>query len=414
MDRPFHFSVLRYINWLCLLILFLSVIQTQAQYDSIYVDGRWRTFLVHLPPEYGSAQDTLFSLILAMHGGFGSAYNMENQSQLSAKADTAANPFIVVYPEGVKSPSGIRTWNAGDCCGYARDNDIDDVHFISVLIDTLLNRYAIDYRRVYATGMSNGGMMSYRLAAELTLKLAAIAPVASSMTLDGPWTPSRPMPIIHFHSYQDENVPYYGGVGNGFSDHYNPPVDSVLNVWAGLNGCTVNNDTVYHETGEYLFKVWTQCDNDADIHLYVTYDGGHSWPGGEKGSIFGDPPSEKINADDLMWSFFLQHPAEGNTSVLPNTISDVGTFRLWPNYPNPFNPETVIRYTLSGGDNSPVEVRLAVYDVLGRFIKTLVKERQLAGTYSVSFNAGNLPSGVYYLRLEAGKRQQVRKMVLMR
>jgi len=271
-------------------------------------------------------------------------------------------------------------------------------------------QHAIDDRRVYGTGMSNGGMMCYRLAEELTYRLAAIAPVAATMTLDGPWNPSRPMPIIHFHSYLDENVPYYGGVGDGFSNHYNPPVDSVLNVWAGLNGCAVNNDTVYHQNGEYLFKTWTQCDNDADIHLYVTYDGGHSWPGGEKGSIFGDPPSEKINADDLMWDFFQQHPADGNTSVIRDENNHPVIYRLSPNYPNPFNPSTAIAYRLSVVCN----VKLTVYNIAGQKIKMLVNQQQAAGAYTVTFDGNHLPSGVYYYRLQAGRFEKTRKMVLLK
>jgi len=382
---------------------------TYAQYDSIYVDGRWRTFLTHLPPQYDAAQDTLYSLILALHGAFGSAYNLEYQSQLSQKADTAANPFIVVYPEGVKSPADVRTWNAGDCCGYAGDNNIDDVAFISALIDTLLNRYQIDYRRVYATGMSNGGMMSYRLAAELTAKLAAIGTVASTMTLDGPWTPSRPIPIIHFHSYLDENVPYYGGVGNGFSDHYNPPVDSVLNEWSALNGCANENDTLYHETGEYLFKVWTQCNNNADINCYVTYDGGHSWPGGKRPSVFSDPPSDKINADDLMWAFFLEHPADDGTSTLTDPEQAPLRFVLYQNYPNPFNSTTIIKYKLQISDH----VELSIYDLSGRKITVLIDEKQPAGSYRLEFNAAGLSSGIYFCELKIGGARNVRKMVLL-
>ncbi|MHB2151140.1 T9SS type A sorting domain-containing protein [Calditrichota bacterium LG25] len=394
--------------FISILVLFIAR-ATHAQYDSIYVDDRWRTFLTHLPPQYDSGQDTLYSVILALHGGYGNAYNMENTTQLSQKADTAANPFIVVYPEGVKSPLGVRTWNAGWCCGYAMDNHIDDVRFISTLIDTLLARYRIDKDRVYATGLSNGGMMSFRLAAELTWKLAAIAPVAASMTLEGPWNPTRAMPIIHFHSYLDEDVPYYGGVGSGSSDHYNPPVDSVLNEWSALNGCANENDTLYHEVGEYLFKVWTQCNNDADIHSYVTYDGGHSWPGGQQGSIFGDPPSEKINANDLMWAFFLEHPANHGTSIVKEKSMVTRNFKLYQNYPNPFNPLTQIRYSISRQSH----VKLTVYNLAGRQIQVLVDQKLSAGTYVTSFNGASLANGIYFARMEAdGYRSSIKLLLI--
>lgn len=391
------------------IIFFSMVCSAYAQYDSIYVDSRWRTFHTHLPPQYDAGQDTLYSLILALHGGFGNAYNMENLTQLSQKADTAVNPFIVVYSEGIKSPAGVRTWNAGYCCGYAQDNNINDVGFISALIDTLLNHYRIEEKRVYASGISNGGMLSFRLAAELTPTLAAIAPVASSMTLDGPWAPTQPMPIIHFHSYLDENVPYYGGVGSGFSDHYNPPVDSVLNEWSELNGCATENDTLYHEMDEYLFKVWAQCNNEADIQSYVTYDGGHSWPGGEKGSAFGDPPSEKINANDLLWVFFLDHPADEGTSILTDHSDVLYNFVLYQNFPNPFNPETTIKYQLQTANH----VELSIYNLLGQKISSLVNEDQVAGLYQVYFKTAGFSSGVYFYELKMNGFRQVRKMVLL-
>ncbi len=215
------------IVFLCfsLLIILTTAGQVFSQYDSIFFDGRYRTYLLHLPSGY-NGNDPL-AMIIAMHGGFGSAANLQNQSQLSVKAD--ASNFIVVYPEGVKSPLKIRTWNAGWCCGWASRTNVNDVGFISALIDTLIEKYAVDAKRVYATGMSNGGFMAYRLACELPDKIAATAPVAASMSMTD-CTPSRPVPVIHFHSYLDKNAPYPGGIGEGPSDHYNPPQDSVMNA----------------------------------------------------------------------------------------------------------------------------------------------------------------------------------------
>ena len=161
-------------------IAFFTYSISFAQYDSIHFDGYNRTYLLHLPSGY-SGMDSI-PLVIAMHGGFGSADNLQNQSQLSIKAD--AENFIVVYPEGVKGGVlNIRTWNAGWCCGFASLLKINDVGFIDALLDTLINQYSIDTNRIYATGMSNGGFMSYRLACELSDRIAAIAPVASSMSL---------------------------------------------------------------------------------------------------------------------------------------------------------------------------------------------------------------------------------------
>jgi len=397
------------------IVLLLNSIAAYAQYDSLYVDNRWRTFLVHLPPAYQTQPDTLFPLLLAMHGGFGSAYNLQDQSALSEKADTTVTPFVVVYPEGVRSLIGIRSWNAGSCCGYARDNDINDVGFISTLIDTLLSRYRIDQREVYATGISNGGMLSFRLAVELAGKIAAIAPVAGALVVDGPWSPERPVPVIQFHSYLDENVPFYGGEGGGFSNEPYPPADSVLNVWSGLSGCGVENDTLFHEVGEYLFKTWTQCNDNADIQLYVTYDGGHSWPGGREGFPGADPPSEKINADNLMLPFFLDHPLGGSLSTGHNKVRPQRSFEIYQNYPNPFNPRTLIRFDLARAG----AIELSIFNARGRRVRALVSGVMGPGHYEAVWDGrddegADLSSGVYLYRLRTGSDLELRKMLLTR
>lgn len=312
------------LNHLLFILFTLLFGKGYAQYDSISVGGISRTYQLHLPPNYDGSED--LPIIIAMHGGFGNGPQLEIQSQLSVKADE--ENFIVVYPEGVQGFLNIRTWNAGACCGYAADNDVDDVGFIDALLDSLMASYSIDSLRVYATGMSNGGFMSYRLACELSNRIAAIAPVAASMTMSE-CSPFYEVPIIHFHSYLDSNVPYDGGVGSGFSSHYNPPVDSVLNVWASINNCQITNDTLV-DNGEYTHVVWDNCDCTYSIEYYITLDGGHSWPGGQ--SVLGDLPSEYINANDLMWEFFQQYTLECEQILeLIETPTEKQEVKIYPN-----------------------------------------------------------------------------------
>lgn len=272
--------------------------------SSITVDGRMRTYIVNLPPNYYEASD--FSLVIGLHGGGGSGEQFETSTNLTSKANVAK--FIVVYPDGVQNTSLLkaRTWNAGACCDYASDNNINDVKFISELIDKLLADYKINPKKVYATGHSNGGMLSYRLACELSNKIAAIAPNASTMVLTQPCAATRPVPVLHMHSILDNNVPYKGGVGSGFSDHYNPPIDSVLNVWQSKNQCAQPAKVIV-DNSSYKFTKWYDCLNNVNIHYYLTKDGGHSWPGGAPGSLVGDIPSSVINANDLLWEFFQQY-----------------------------------------------------------------------------------------------------------
>jgi polyhydroxybutyrate depolymerase len=271
---------------------------------SLTIDGLARTYTLNLPPNYYEADG--FSLVIAMHGGGGSADQFESTSLLTTKANAAK--FIVVYPEGVQSDGLLkaRTWNAGSCCDYAVEKNINDVKYISELITVLLSTYKIDPRKVYATGHSNGGMMSYRLACELSPKIAAIAVSGCTLMVTQPCNPEHPVPVLHMHSFLDENVPYQGGVGVGPSKAYMHPVDSGLTVFSTINACSNKAQVVDDNTG-YKLTRWTNCSNTVTIDWYMTKDGGHAWPGGLPGSGMGDTPSTAISANELLWAFFQQH-----------------------------------------------------------------------------------------------------------
>lgn len=317
------------------------------------------------------------SLVIAMHGGFGSANNIQNQSQLSLKADTAN--FIVVYPEGVQVGAlNIRTWNAGWCCGYASNNNIDDVGFIDQLIDTMLARYNIDSTRIYATGMSNGGFMSYRLACELSHRIAAIAPVAASMSVTS-CSPVRSVPIISFHSYQDSNVPYEGGVGSGPSNHYNAPQDSVLDAWAQMNTCQSLRDTI-HQGSDFTEIHWMDCSCSSEIIQLVTEDGGHSWPGGNS-TVVGDPTSQVVDANFRMWKFFQEHTLECPTTA--SIEESRAESRLL--YPNPVQNELHI-------PSKNVNKQGKIIDTKGKVI--------WEGKLPKNLDVSSFDRGKYYLLVE--------------
>ena len=150
-------------------------------------------------------------LVIGLHGGIGSGVQFADNSRFDKLAE--ANGFLVVYPDGVGTGLGgddLRTWNAGACCGSAARQDVDDVAFLSALIDELAGRYRIDADRTYALGHSNGAMMSYRLACELSDKIVAIGMVSGSRTLDA-CEPSQPVSVIQVHGTGDQNVPIEGG-----------------------------------------------------------------------------------------------------------------------------------------------------------------------------------------------------------
>jgi len=371
---------------LTFLLLFFGIIPGFSQYDSILHNSINRTYLLHLPTSYIPGNN--MSLIIAMHGGFGWGTQLQNQSQLSTKSDNAG--FIVVYPEGVKSPFGIRTWNAGGCCGYAMNNNIDDVGFLSNLIDTLVAAYSIDTQRIYATGMSNGAFMSYRLACERSDKIAAIAPVAGSMNVNA-CNPTRGVPVIHFHSYQDNNVPYQGGIGSGTSNHYNPPLDSVLNSWAQVNNCYVNNDTIINNQ-DYTHVNFKSCSCGNELNLYLTHDGGHSWPGGLATSS-GDPASTILSANDLMWSFFQEHTLVCSTT---NTDSKAATKEKLQVYPNPVTGQATFEIPDFSGDNYQFEIS----DTYGKkYYPEIIKNKK-----GFSMNKENLLPGIYLFKITNAER----------
>jgi polyhydroxybutyrate depolymerase len=176
------------------------------------LDGRTRTYLV-----------------LVLHGGGQSPRSAEKMSGMSAKADK--ENFLVVYPSGTGRLSSMPTWNSGACCSHAMKNNVDDVAFLRALISKLEEDYAVDRKRVFVTGISNGGMMSYRLACELADKIAAIAPVEGAQ--DTPCHPSSPLSVVIFHGTADRLVPFSGGttpfqIGSKRSD---TPVAETVSLW---------------------------------------------------------------------------------------------------------------------------------------------------------------------------------------
>lgn len=263
------------------------------------VEGYSRYFLLNLPPNYYESSD--FPLVIALHGAGGSALQCERDYKLTEKANS--KNYVIVYPEGVRSDGVLRfrTWNAGGCCDFAAQNNVDDVGFINLLIDKLIANYKVNPQRIYITGMSNGAMMAYRLACEIPEKIAAIAPVSGTMVTTSPCNPSRAVPVLHIHSELDKKVPPLGGYG--IAGYYFPPADSVLKVWSAVDTCDSTEPTVsVFET--YTRYQWQNSRTNLHIEYYLTKDGGHAWPGGIKSRDRADDPSTAVNANDLIWEFF--------------------------------------------------------------------------------------------------------------
>jgi len=265
--------------------------------------GRERAYLVHLPPAIGNSP---LPLVLVLHGGGGNAASAAKMTGMSALTDKENS--IVVYPDGTgRLEDKLPTWNSGNCCGYALDNNVDDVGFIRALIEKLQRDYPIDAQRVYATGISNGGMMSYRLACELSDKIAAIAPVAGALNVE--CKPTQPVSVIAFHGTNDQNVPYNGGAGSKSIDPHPRTDQSVayaMAFWSQRDSCgaTPTRD----ERGSIVHDTYASCTNGTGVELYTVKGGGHAWPSGDRLTVLLDAPTQEISASELMWEFFKQHP----------------------------------------------------------------------------------------------------------
>jgi len=174
-----------------------------------------RSFLLHIPP--GKAPDEPLPLVVVLHGAFSTAHQTEVETGFSELADR--ENFLVVYPEGIGLFGLLQHWNAGHCCGKAAADEVDDVAFVAKTIATTIERMNVDRQRIYMAGMSNGGMLTYRYAAEKGDDLAAIAVVSGALgSRNGdklpPWRmpiPTRPLPVIIFHGDTDRHIPVDGG-----------------------------------------------------------------------------------------------------------------------------------------------------------------------------------------------------------
>ncbi len=268
-----------------------------------------RYYRVHVPQLYNSKVPT--PLIVSMHGGGGdmTIQSSDEYYKLNTKSDK--DGFIVVYPNGYsKFKSGrLATWNAGNCCAWARDEKIDDIGFIKEVLKKVSGQMNVDARRVYAIGMSNGAMMAYRLACDagsLFRGIAAVAGTDNTISCSSP----APMSVLHIHAKNDDHVLFYGGAGKTFRDDSKvtnfTSVPSTIQKWTSIDKCEGVAVKTIDKKGAYC-ELYSKCQGGKHIQLCVTEDGAHSWPGGKK-VRGGEDGSKALYANDVIWDFFKALP----------------------------------------------------------------------------------------------------------
>lgn len=258
---------------------------------TIVSSGVEREYLLHVPPSYQRPAP----LVISMHGaGLWPAAQMEI-SRWNEVADREG--FIVVYPAGTKR-AGPRVWH----------EDVRDVRFISSLIDRLEANYAIDPRRIYADGLSNGGGMAFVLSCTLSDRIAAVGTVGAAQLLPfSSCKDRRPVPMINFHGTADRAAPYQGGSSWVAAELF-PDVQAWTRSWARRNRCALEPSDS-RVAADVTRRTYGGCADGADVVLYTIEGGGHTWPGGMPlPEWFTGTTTRSIDASSVMWEFFRQHP----------------------------------------------------------------------------------------------------------
>lgn len=275
----------------------------------ITVDGEEREYYVHLPAGYDGA--TPAPLVLGLHGGGGTADKFDKLAHMNATAD--AHGFVAVYPQGLG-----KAWNDGRAINRLKKK-ADDVKFIAELCKQLAGDYAVDERRIYVTGISNGGFMSMRLAAEMPEVFAAVCSVAAGVSdflAEEHDPPRAPIPVMLINGTDDPLVPYEGGYVQVFGLKRGKVLAAEEGVgwWAKHNGCDVppartELPDVDPDDGTTVWREDYAGPAGADAVLVTVENGGHTWPSGWQ--YFGERIIGKTSYDidnEIIWEFFAAHP----------------------------------------------------------------------------------------------------------
>ena len=364
---------MRDITVLLLLLGFtFSSFAQQTINASITHDGIQRDYIVYIPELYDGT--TTVPLVLNFHGYGSNAAQQMFYGDFRDIADTEG--FLLVHPEGTTF-IGDQFWNVGF---PGLSSTIDDVGFTEALIDELATLYAIDLDRVYATGMSNGGFMSFLLACQLSEKIAAVASVTGSMTQDtfDDCNAQHPIPVLQIHGTDDGVVLYNG-------NNLSIPIADVISYWVDYNNCettpttTTLPDVDVSDGSTVEHSVYEDGDNGITTEHMKVIGGGHTWPG----SVINTAgTNQDIDASMEIWLFFSRYDING---PLSNDDFENNQVTI---YPNP--TQSKINLSL----NYSKDIYYELISPLGQQLMT--------GTITSSneeIDISHLPSNIYFLKV---------------
>jgi polyhydroxybutyrate depolymerase len=280
----------------------------ESSTHELMVFGERRDYRLYRPVLPGGEE---VPLMIVLHGGLGNANAIETTTGMNAVA--FSEKFVVAYPEGTEGQSDElkdrRTWNAGGCCGAAVRWNVDDVGFISAMIDDIAARQPIDLDRVYVTGMSNGAMLAYRLACEIPDKVAAVIPVAGTPAVDD-CSNAKEVPVLHIHGEADAQVPIEGGTGETSGARYeHRSVPETMTLLTEARDCSGSETELVDGLVE---RTTYHCAEGGAVQLVIVKGWGHLWPGGRRLGE-NDGCSTSFSASRAAWDFAKQYSISGRS-----------------------------------------------------------------------------------------------------
>ncbi len=359
--------------------LYFMVAAQQTINASITHDAIQRDYIIYIPANYTGT--TAVPLLFNFHGYTSSANAQMWYGDFRSIADTAG--FIIVHPEGTLDGTGTTHFNVG-----WGGSSVDDVSFTSALIDSISDQYNINQDRVYSTGMSNGGFMSFRLACELSDRIAGIASVTGSI-LPGTLTNCNALhstPVMQFHGTNDGTVPYSGGAG------WTEPISSLVDYWANFNNCSSppvieNVPDINAADGSTVEKYsYLNGDNCTEVIHYKITNGAHTWPG----TVFSSAgTNQDINASVEIWKFLSQYDINGLMNCSSAGLDEEVLIPSLSVYPNPVENKLQIEglQDLSGLEN------LIITDLSGAILS-------VAESVGNSIDVSELSSGLYMVHIK--------------